>query len=264
MRDRLVAEDLARLEHHLALFVGVVVAVGEVAGAAEHVERDRVRVDLRRRQRLARAATRVRLRPRAPRPPSRRCRRPTGRWRRSGGRCPAASWIGFSATISCIVEQFGLAIRPLWPSSASGLTSETTSGISGSRRHARGVVDDDRAGLDEARRPLAATSSPPALNSARSKPWIVSSVSARHGHAVELAARGALGGERDDLARREAALAQLGAHDGADGAGGAHDGDSVAHSCRALRTGCSASTWSAPSSNASCSARTARSTDVGR
>ena len=26
---------------------------------------------------------------------------------------PAASWIGFSATISCIVEQFGLAIRPL-------------------------------------------------------------------------------------------------------------------------------------------------------
>ena len=45
-RDRLVAEDLARLEHHLALFVGVVVAVGEVAGAAEDVERDRVRIDL--------------------------------------------------------------------------------------------------------------------------------------------------------------------------------------------------------------------------
>jgi hypothetical protein len=38
-------EDLAGLEHHLALFVRVVVAVLEVAGAAEHVERDRVRID---------------------------------------------------------------------------------------------------------------------------------------------------------------------------------------------------------------------------
>jgi hypothetical protein len=46
-RDRLVAEDLARLEHHLALLVRVVVAVGEVAGAAVDVERDRLAVDLR-------------------------------------------------------------------------------------------------------------------------------------------------------------------------------------------------------------------------
>src|SRR3954464_3465224 len=52
-RDRLVAEDLARLEHQLALLVGVVVAVGEVAGAAQDVERDRVRVDLGGRHRLA-------------------------------------------------------------------------------------------------------------------------------------------------------------------------------------------------------------------
>jgi cellulose synthase/poly-beta-1,6-N-acetylglucosamine synthase-like glycosyltransferase len=48
--DRLVAQDLARLEHHLALFIGVVVAFREVAGASQHVERDGVRVDLRRRR----------------------------------------------------------------------------------------------------------------------------------------------------------------------------------------------------------------------
>src|SRR4051794_15413553 len=51
--DVLVTEDLARLEHQLALLVGVVVAVGEVAGAAQDVERDRMRVDLGRRHRLA-------------------------------------------------------------------------------------------------------------------------------------------------------------------------------------------------------------------
>ena len=49
---------------------------------------------------------------------------------------PARRWIGASATISCIVEQFGLAISPWCRSSASGLTSDTTSGISGSRRNA--------------------------------------------------------------------------------------------------------------------------------
>ena len=89
---------------------------------------------------------------------------------------PAASWIGFSATMSCIVEQFGLAIRPLWSSSASGLTSATTSGTSGSRRH-----------LDELSTTTAPASTkrgahspevlPPALKIARSKPWIVSSLS---------------------------------------------------------------------------------------
>ena len=81
----LVAEDLARLEHHLALFVGVVVAVGEVAGAAEHVERDVVRVD-RRRPAAGRRRARRASGPRARARPSRRCRRPTGRSRRSGGR----------------------------------------------------------------------------------------------------------------------------------------------------------------------------------
>ena len=37
---------------------------------------------------------------------------------------------------SCIVEQFGLATIPGWPSRSSGLTCETTSGIVGSIRHA--------------------------------------------------------------------------------------------------------------------------------
>ena len=44
--DRLVLEDLARLEHHLALLVGVVVAVGEVPGRPDHVEGDRLGIDL--------------------------------------------------------------------------------------------------------------------------------------------------------------------------------------------------------------------------
>ena len=47
---------------------------------------------------------------------------------------PAARWIGASATTICIVVQFGLATIPLWPSSASGLTSETTSGTSSCMR----------------------------------------------------------------------------------------------------------------------------------
>ena len=67
-RDRLVAEDLARLEHHLALLVGVVVAVEEVAGAAVDVERDRLAVDLGRRASPSRAAPRG-SGSRAPRPP---------------------------------------------------------------------------------------------------------------------------------------------------------------------------------------------------
>ena len=37
---------------------------------------------------------------------------------------------------SCIVEQFGLATMPGWPSRSSGLTCETTSGIVGSIRQA--------------------------------------------------------------------------------------------------------------------------------
>src|SRR3712207_8958703 len=50
--DRLVAEDLARLEHHLALLVGVVVAVGEAAGAAEDVRSEEHTSELQSRQYL--------------------------------------------------------------------------------------------------------------------------------------------------------------------------------------------------------------------
>jgi hypothetical protein len=93
---------------------------------------------------------------------------------------PAASWIGFSATISCIVEQFGFAIRPRWPSSASGLTSDTTSGISGSLRKALELSTTTAPASTNlcahAREVVA-----PAEKSAMSKPWIDSSLSTRQG-----------------------------------------------------------------------------------
>src|SRR5215204_2400361 len=164
---------------------------------------------------------------------------------------PAASWIGLSATISCIVEQFGLAIRPLWLSSASGLTSETTSGTAGSRRH-----------LEE----LSTTTAPASTNRGAHSPEVEAAdgvvAQGLDDRSVELLARRALGGEGDDLARGEVALPQLLAHDRADGARGADDGDAVLAHTRAPwdPKGCSASTWSAPSSKAWCSARTARST----
>ena len=118
---------------------------------------------------------------------------------------------------------------------------------------ARGVVDDDAPAATKrgahSREVVA-----PAEKSARSKPWIVSSLSGwTTSPPVELAAGRALGGEGDDLARGEVALAQLREHHGADRAGGADDGDAQAHGLN----GCSARTSSAPSSKASCSARTA-------
>ena len=152
--DRLVLEDLARLEHHLALLVGVVVAVGEGARRADHVERDRLRIDLRA-PACPRLAARHRPGRRARRSPSCRCPTPTGRSRRPAARSRPVRWIGASATTSCIVEQLGLAISPWWPSSACGLTSETTSGISGSRRNAEELSTTVAPACDEPRRPLA-------------------------------------------------------------------------------------------------------------
>ena len=82
-----------------------------------------------------------------------------------------------SATISCIVEQLGLAMMPLWASSASGLTSETTSGISGSRRKAEELSTTTQPAAAKrgahAREVVA-----PAEKIAMSKPWIDSSLSA--------------------------------------------------------------------------------------
>ena len=50
---------------------------------------------------------------------------------------PASTWSGLSTGIAAIVVQFGLAMMPLRASAiASGLTSDTTSGTSGSMRNA--------------------------------------------------------------------------------------------------------------------------------
>ena len=173
---------------------------------------------------------------------------------------PAASWIGFSATISCIVEQFGLAMMPLWSSSASGLTSATTSGISGSRRKAEE--------LSTTTQPAAAKRGAhsrevvaPAEKSAMSKPWIDSSVSGLDDQpALELAAGRALGGERDELADRRSARSRSFSSITVPTAPVAPT--TATRRAHGLK-GCSGRTSSAPSSNASCSARTACGDAVG-
>ena len=87
---------------------------------------------------------------------------------------PAVSRIGLSTTISCIVEQFGFAIRPLCCSSTCGLTSLTTSGMSSSRRK-RDELSTTTQPASTNRRAHSPDVVAPALNSAMSKPWIVSS-----------------------------------------------------------------------------------------
>ncbi len=90
---------------------------------------------------------------------------------------PAASRIGLSATTVCMVVQLGLATMPRWPSSASGLTSETTSGTSSWVRHCEELSTT----VAPASANLGAHSAlifDPAENSARSKPWMASSASA--------------------------------------------------------------------------------------
>src|SRR3712207_7737242 len=73
-----------------------------------------------------------------------------------------------------MVEQLGLAMIPRWSSSASGLTSETTSGTSSSRRHLE-ELSTTTAPASTKRGAHSPDVEPPAENSARSKPWIVSS-----------------------------------------------------------------------------------------
>ncbi len=69
---------------------------------------------------------------------------------------PAASWIGFRATTICIVEQFGLAMMPLWPSRCVGVD------LGDDERHvlvhpeAARVVDHRRPGGDEPAAPTRA------------------------------------------------------------------------------------------------------------
>ncbi len=92
---------------------------------------------------------------------------------------PTASRIGFSATTICMVEQFGLAIRPRWASAASGLTSLTTSGTSSCMRQ-KLVLSTTTAPAATSRGAHSELIAPPAEEMTRSRPWIVSSPSTWH------------------------------------------------------------------------------------
>ena len=116
-----------------------------------------------------------------------------------------------------------------------GFTSDTTSGTSSFIRH-WDELSTTTAPASAKRGAHSALTPEPAENSAISKPWIDSSFSGCTGGSrrpSDASPCRALGGERHDLLRREGALAQHLEHRGADGAGGAHDGDP--HRLRHLR-----------------------------
>ena len=92
--------------------------------------------------------------------------------RRSKASCSA-----LSGSIATIVVQFGLATIPLWASSASGLTSDTTSGTASSIRNAL-ELSTTTAPPSTKRCAHSRERVAPAENSATSKPWTFSSVSA--------------------------------------------------------------------------------------
>jgi hypothetical protein len=118
------------------------------------------------------------------------CPAPPAAWKLVAtiARRPNWSCSALSGSIATIVVQLGLATIPRWSASASALTSVTTSGTSSLHPPRRRVVDDDGALGDEPRRPLARRP-PPALNSARSKPPIVSSAEHAHGRVGALERR---------------------------------------------------------------------------
>src|ERR671910_1765316 len=89
---------------------------------------------------------------------------------------PARLRIGPSATTVCMVVQLGLATMPLWPSRASGFTSETTSGTSSCIRHWE-ELSTTTAPASANRGAQSALTSEPAEKRATSKPWIDSSFS---------------------------------------------------------------------------------------
>ena len=88
---------------------------------------------------------------------------------------PTASRSAISGGSSCIVEQLGFAMIPSWPSRSSGLTWLTTSGTSGSMRHALelSMTVQPRFAASGASSLLVP---PPALNSAMSTPSNASGV----------------------------------------------------------------------------------------
>src|SRR3954451_21722758 len=260
--DRRVAEDLARLVDELALLVGVVVARREVARMRQRVERDAVRVGVRRgrlvagEQRprlvqqlvdrlLARAGHRLVGRDHEALDPGRVVQR-LERDDHLHGRA-----VGVRDDPAVAVERFRV-------------------DLGDDERHVvghaplRGVVDDDGPGLDEARRPLARRRA--AGREDREVEALDRLVGERlHDEpAVEPAPGRALGRERDDLARGERPLAQQAQHDAADLPGRADDGDAVAVARRHAATspnGCSGRIVPSPeSSNAVWSALTASGT----
>src|SRR5829696_1180410 len=89
---------------------------------------------------------------------------------------PARLRIGPSATTVCMVVQFGLATMPLWPSSASGFTSDTTSGTSSCMRHWE-ELSTTTAPASAKRGAHSALTPEPAEKSAMSKRWIEWSLS---------------------------------------------------------------------------------------
>ncbi len=173
---------------------------------------------------------------------------------------PAASCSGLSATTICIVVQFGLATIPWFCAIASGLTSETTSGTSGSMRHCEELSITIAPALAK-RGAHSFEVAEPAENRATSKPAIASSLSActtRPAPApssVRPAERSEAKGTSSD--GRETAILEDAQDLLSDDAGGADDGDAMAHAAPFGANGCSESVVPAPSSNASCSDRTA-------
>src|SRR3954470_801537 len=88
---------------------------------------------------------------------------------------PAASRIGLSATIICIVVQLGLATRPLWPATASSLTPATTSGTSSCIRQ-KLVLSTTTAPASIHFGAHSELTLPPAEERIRSRSWMDSSV----------------------------------------------------------------------------------------
>ena len=176
---------------------------------------------------------------RAPRRRRRRSRRRPGRSRRSAGPAGPRRAAALSTGIAAMVVQLGLAMMP-WPAAITaaascGLTSETTSGMSGSLRKALELsttITPASANFCASARDVVA----PAENSAMSRPLgsavAASSTTTSLPGVRQHGAGRPRRGEEADLADREVALLEDLAHRDADLAGGADDADvegAIAH-----------------------------------
>ena len=222
------AEDLARLGHHLALLGGVVVAVLEDLDLGQHVEGDLVRVDLRRRHLLARQ--------RGPRLGEQLLDRPLAG---AGDRLVAGDDEALEPDRAVDRRQrhhhhhrraVGVGDDALVAGGGVGVDPGDD------QRHVlvhapvAGVVDDDRAGLDQLRRPLGADRAAgrgehdvDALDRLRAERPALQ----RRPVPLDLAPGRALGGKGDDLGGGEVAFGEDLEDGRADRAGRAQDPDSV-------------------------------------